>query len=144
QLKAERAGVVKLAESANAPEIRQPAWAALAVADDGFDRIWAQAARSPSTLADLLGGIPYLNDPDSRSKAYDRVRPLITEVPASLGGANGAATKGRYVRIELPRKGTLTLAEVQIFSEGKNIAPQGRARQSGIANRAGPQRGIDR
>lgn len=143
ELKAERARIAKLL-SARTAEIRQPAYAALAVGDDGFEKIWPDAAKSPSTLVDLLGGIPYLNDPDFRSKAYDRVLPLITQMPAGLNGsAAGAATKGRYVRVELPRKGTLTLAEVQVFSGGKNIAPEGKARQSSVANRGTANRAID-
>jgi azurin len=144
ELKAERPRVAALVASAKTPEIRQPAWAALAVADDGFDKVWADAAKSPAALADLLGGIPYLNDPDFRARAYERVQPLITEVPASLaGGANDKATKGRYVRLELPRQGTLTLAEVQVFSGGKNIARDGKARQSSVASGGRPDRAID-
>ncbi len=144
ELKAERPRVAKLLASAKSAQIRQPAYAALAVADDGFDTIWPQAAKSPAALADLLGGIPYLNDPDFRTKAYDRVHPLLTEIPASLtGGAKDAATKGRYVRIELPRKGTLTLAEVQVFTEGRNIATAGKAKQSSVASNGDPNLAID-
>ncbi len=51
--------------------------------------------------------------------------------------------KGRYVRIELPRRGTLTLAEVQVFSGGKNIATNGKARQSSTANGGDASRAID-
>jgi len=143
-LKAARPRVEKLLASAKTSGIRQPAYAALAVADDSFDVIWPQAAKSPVALADLLGGIPYLNDPGFRATAYDRVHPLITEVPASLGGGPAnSATRGRYVRIELPRRGTLTLAEVQVFSAGKNLAPDGKARQSSIASSGAPQRAID-
>jgi len=48
----------------------------------------------------------------------------------------------RYVRIELPgQKRILTLAEVEVFSEGKNVATSGRATQSttygqGVASKA--------
>jgi glucose/arabinose dehydrogenase/azurin len=143
-LKAERPRVAKLVASAKTPEIRQPAWAALAVADDGFDKVWSDAAKSPTALADLLGGIPYLNDPDFRARACDRVQPLLTGVPASLsGGAKEAAPKGRYVRVELPRKGTLTLAEVQVFSGGNNVAPGGKAKQSSVASAGPASRAID-
>jgi glucose/arabinose dehydrogenase/azurin len=143
ELKAERPRVAKLLASAKTSEIRQPAYAALAVADDGFDKVWADAAKSPAALADLLGGIPYLNDPEFRGKAYDRVQPLITEVPVSLAGNTKAATKGRYVRVELPRRGTLTLAEVQVFSGGQNIATDGKAKQSSVASGGSAQRAID-
>ena len=50
---------------------------------------------------------------------------------------------GRFVRIELPRGQALTLAEVQVFSGGKNLAPQGRAAQSSTAFGGDAQRAVD-
>ena len=50
---------------------------------------------------------------------------------------------GRFVRIELPRGQPLTLAEVQVFSGGKNIAPQGRARQSSTTPNGDAQHAVD-
>jgi glucose/arabinose dehydrogenase/azurin/lysophospholipase L1-like esterase len=142
-LKAERARLAKLVASANPSEVRAPAWAALALADDGFDSLWSEAAKNPATLSDLLNGIPYLNDPEFRGKAYDRVKPLLGDLPAGLNTATARPVAGRYVRIELPRNGTLTLAEVEVFSGGKNIAPQGQARQSSTASGGNPNRAID-
>jgi putative heme-binding domain-containing protein len=53
-------------------------------------------------------------------------------------------TRGRFVRIELPRRGTLTLAEVQVFSDGEtNIAPSGKATQSSTLDGGAAQRAID-
>ena len=49
---------------------------------------------------------------------------------------------GRFVRVEIPKdKATLSLAEVQIFSKGVNVALKGKAMQSadaygGVASRA--------
>src|SRR5207247_3577595 len=60
---------------------------------------------------------------------------------AAARARTGAA--GRYVRVELPRRGTLTLAEVQVFSDGRNIAPQGHAKQSSTANGGQAARAID-
>jgi WD40 repeat protein len=50
--------------------------------------------------------------------------------PAS--GATDAVhnPRGRYLRIELPRKGALCLAEVEIYSGGQNVARGGSASQS--------------
>jgi glucose/arabinose dehydrogenase/azurin len=144
-LKAERSRVARLVAPSNPADLRQPAWAALAVADGNFDTIWQEAAKSPSTLTDLVAGIPFLNDPEFRSSAYDRVKGLLSARPGE-GQANGksdAGTLGRYVRIELPRRGTLTLAEVQVFSDGKNIAPRGRAKQSSVSNDGEASRAID-
>ena len=49
---------------------------------------------------------------------------------------------GQFVRIEL-KTGTLTLAEVEIISGGKNIAKGGKATQSSIASGGKPERAID-
>ena len=50
---------------------------------------------------------------------------------------------GRFVRIELPPKKVLTLAEVQVFSDGKNIASKGRATQSSTTSGGTAQRAVD-
>jgi len=56
--------------------------------------------------------------------------------------SSGSGLKGRYVRVESRlKKATLSLAEVQVFSGGQNIALKGRASQSdtafdGVASRA--------
>lgn len=58
--------------------------------------------------------------------------PLVTGRPA------------RFVRIELPGdKRILTLAEVEVFSDGKNIAPSGKATQSSTNGDAVAARAID-
>lgn len=135
ELKANRAAIAALTDRANPPEIRQPAWASLAQADGNFNAVWTEASKSAPALTDLLAGIPYLADPDFRAEAYDRVSPLITGVPDSLkSGRKASGVAGRFVRVELPRRGTLTLAEVEVFSGGKNIATQGKARQSSVGS----------
>lgn len=50
----------------------------------------------------------------------------------------------RYVRIEVPgKKRYLQLAEVEVLSRGKNIAPKGTATQSSLYAEAQPSRAID-
>ncbi|WP_206028444.1 DUF1553 domain-containing protein [Thalassoroseus pseudoceratinae] len=50
----------------------------------------------------------------------------------------------RFVRIELPGKSRmLSLAEVQVFAEGKNIAPSGSATQSSVDYNGPPKLAID-
>ena len=53
----------------------------------------------------------------------------------SKGAAGGAGpVRGRYVRVEVPGKEKiLSLAEVQVFSGGANVAPKGKASQSSTA-----------
>jgi len=52
-------------------------WAALAAADQGFDRIWAEASKSSRALTQLLSGIPSLADTALRAKAFQWVLPLL-------------------------------------------------------------------
>ncbi|MBM3845415.1 MAG: dehydrogenase [Verrucomicrobia bacterium] len=144
-LKTSRSAIAKLAETSAASETRQAAWAALAVADGGFDQIWQLASSSPRNLAELMHGIPLLADPDQRAKAYDRVTPLLRSIPQALRTSANAerSSRARFVRIQLPRRGTLTLAEVEVFSEGRNVARQGKARQSSVSSGGEASRAID-
>ncbi|MSU61592.1 MAG: dehydrogenase [Pedosphaera sp.] len=143
ELKPDRTRVVALARTAKSAEVRNAAWAALALADDSFDVLWTEAEKSPATLAELVNGIPLLLDPDFRARAYDKVKPLLGELPPQWQSAAKSKPPGRYVRIELPRRGTLTLAEVQVFSDGKNIAQGGKATQSSTANKGEASHAID-
>ncbi|EEF59035.1 PVC-type heme-binding CxxCH protein [Pedosphaera parvula] len=145
ELKAERAHLTKLTSAKSSMEVRQAAWAGLALADNSFDTVWSAASKSPAALVDLLNGIPLLNDSDFRAKAYGKVKPLLTELPADLQtlAKDSQNFSGRFVRIELPRRGTLTLAEVQVFSDGKNVALQGKAKQSSTTNGGEAARAID-
>jgi azurin len=75
-LKTFRSRIAQLTSSDSA-DLRQNAWAALALADSSFDAIWTTASKQSSTLADLLNGIPFLTDSEFRAKAYDKVNPLV-------------------------------------------------------------------
>ncbi len=146
QLRPLRARLVGLTGPGAPPELRPAAWSALAAADDSFDQVWPAAAASPSSLTELLDGIPLHNDPQFRARAYARVLPLLSQPEAHLPAAapaTPAASGGRFVRIELPRRGTLTLAEVEVISGGRNIAPAGKASQSSTSNDGTAQRAID-
>ena len=60
--------------------------------------------------------------------------PVVKRVRASISPPGGSAPVGRFVRVELPgpRK-MLSLAEVEVFRGGENVAPKGEARQSSTA-----------
>lgn len=138
--------IAALAEHGGSPDLRRSAWAAIVAADGSFDRAWKQAKASPSALTDLLGAVPLVLDPDLRNTLQPKVRELLgqklpPDVSATIKTTPGI--EGRFVRIELPRRGTLTLAEVQVFSGGRNIALGGKARQSSIAYGGEPSRAID-
>lgn len=70
---------------------------------------------------------------------------VITGVKAEVvPPASKAAPEARFVRIELPgQKKILQLAEVEVFSGGTNIAPQGTAKQSSTYTDAAARRAND-
>ncbi len=141
----ERSRITGLSGAGAPADLRPAAWASLAATDDTFDKVWPVASPTAVSLTDLLNGIPLLNDPQFRAQAFDRVRPLVAN-PESVFGKNAASSRAagaRYVRIELPRNGTLTLAEVEVFSDGVNIAPRGKASQSTTSNDGVASRAID-
>ena len=139
-----RGRLERLAATARRPLTRQGAYVALIAADGSIDRTWNIATRSPAALRDLLDAVPLIDNPATLQALYPRIQPLIHGLPASLNEsfALQKPVRGRYVRISLPNKrGPLTLAEVQISSGGRNIAPTGKARQKstafgGVASRA--------
>ena len=68
--------------------------------------------------------------PNAQPSVKDEAKPLVTGKPA------------RFVRIELPGdKRILTLAEVEVFSAGRNIAAGGKATQSSTHGGAAWRRG---
>jgi azurin len=84
--------LAKLALDAHAADVRQAAWAALVVADNSFDTVWKDAAATPGEFADMINGIPFINDSDLRAKAYDRVLPLLNN-PSAEREAHRAAIR---------------------------------------------------
>ena len=142
EVKAQRPAIVALTKQSTA--VRPASWAALAVADGSFDQVWSEAEKSPVTLTELLTGIPRLLDPAFRGSAWGKVQALLTSTPAGWNAATmKQGTMGRFVRIELPRRGTLTLAEVEVMSDGRNIARFGKASQSSASNGGVADRAID-
>jgi len=140
----ERARITALTSKETHPALRPAAWASLAAIDDSFDKVWPSAGASTEALTDLLSGIPMLNDPQFRARAFARVKPLVAHPESALGSEASRKSSGaRFIRIELPRPGTLTLAEVEVVSDGSNIARRGKATQSSTSNDADASRAID-
>jgi putative heme-binding domain-containing protein len=138
-----RGELVKMATESSLPVTRQLGFVALIAADGEVEKAWAVAVKSATTLRDLVQAMPLLRDPNAKAALYPKVEPLLVGLPKGLNGAgNGKSTLARYVRIELPgRRKTLTLAEVEVFSNGQNVARSGKASQKntsfgGEANRA--------
>ncbi len=141
-----RAELEKLATTAKQPVVRQIGYVSLINVDGSADKAWVLANKSVPALRDFLAAMPMISDVGLRATLYAKVEPLLEKLPANLAPTNpaGKGYVGRYVRIELPGKSrTLTLAEVEVFSDGKNVARQGKAKQSSTAFGGDASRAID-
>lgn len=144
ELTTARGELEKLATSARQPILRQIGFVSLMNIDGNGDKAWELAASSTKTLQDFVTAIPLIPDPNLKASLYPRVEPLLAGLPEKLGGGKPAkGSVGRFVRIELPRRGTLTLAEVEVMSDGRNAARQGTASQKNTAHGGEAKRGID-
>ncbi len=146
ELSVNRDELVQMATDARLPLLRQIGFVALITADGGVEKAWKLAAGSVKSLRDLVGAMPLIPDPSIRASLYPKIEPLLDGLPSHLAPASGksAGVFGRYVRIELPgRRRTLTLAEVEVYSDDVNVALRGRASQKKTAYGGGAQRGID-
>ena len=78
--------------------------------------------------------MPLIRDPSFRASLYPESR-AAAERPArrSREAEVGKATYGRLCPDRAARKGTLTLAEVEVRSDGRNVAPPGKASQKNTA-----------
>jgi putative heme-binding domain-containing protein len=144
ELAAARAELEKLATSGQHPVFRQIAFVALVNVDRSAEAAWKLASSSAAALRDFLAAVPLIADAGIRASLYPQIEPLLSGLPAAIAPAGGkSGPVGRYVRIELPRRGTLTLAEVEVTSGGKNVARQGKASQQSTAYDGDASRAID-
>ncbi len=146
ELAAVRPELEQMSAGARLPVTRELGYAALVAADGKIDGAWLLALKSPAALRDLVSAMPLIRDPGQRDSLYPKVLPLLTGLPPGLasGAADGKTVNGRYVRIELPgKKRTLTLAEVEVFSDGRNVAREGKASQKNTSNGGDASRAID-
>ncbi|MEG2725622.1 MAG: hypothetical protein RR982_07240, partial [Kiritimatiellia bacterium] len=74
-------------------------------------------------------------------KNFKIVFALLALLPAAY---LSAIAEARYITIDIPKESAiLSLAEVEVFSNGKNIAPTGKAIQNETANGGDAARAID-
>ncbi len=143
-LSAARDEIAKLATSAKTPLTRQLGYVTLIAADAGPDKAWTLAAKSASGLLDLVTAMPLIRDPTHRAALYPKVEPLLERLPKDLSANADKSVIGHHVRIELPgRQKTLNLAEVEVYSNGRNVARQGRASQKNTAHGGDAKKAID-
>jgi putative heme-binding domain-containing protein len=139
-----RADLEKLATAAKEPFLRQIGFVALMTVDGSVDKAWALGGKSVGALRDLVSATPLVSDPALRARLYPKIEPLLAGLPAHLAsGSKSTGTQGRYVRIELTGRSTLTLAEVEVMSEGRNVARGGKASQKNTAHGGEAKRAID-
>ncbi len=147
QLAELRGDLELLATSATRPIMRRVGYVALMTIDaaagsDSIEQVWQLAERDPRLLVDLIAALPLVSDAGVRVALAARIVPLLE--PASTPAAEEPGSRGRYVRIELPgRSRTLTLAEVEVFDGGTNVARSGRATQSSTSHGGEASRAID-
>ena len=147
RLRAKREDLVRLATSAKQDLTRQVGFAALIAADETPDPAWTLACRSPQGLVDMLHAIPLVSNQSVRGELYDDILACADTLPQPIQKIVGSLSgvQAQYVRISLPgKKRTLTLAEVEVYSNGKNIAPMGKASQSSTTNGGNAKRAIDK
>lgn len=140
-----RSEIENLATSAAQPVFRQIGYVSLMTIDGTPDRAWELALRSPAALIDFVAALPIVPDASLRAGLYSKIEPLLDGLPEPLAAAAGQndGTIGRFVRVELPGRGTLSLAEVEVYSEGRNVAREGRASQKNTAHGGVASRAID-
>ncbi|MDA1202015.1 MAG: GDSL-type esterase/lipase family protein [Planctomycetota bacterium] len=144
-----RGDMETLAATARRPIMRRIGYVALMTIDaagggggDASERAWALASGEPKRLVDLIEALPLVSDPAVAAGLYDRMLPLLQPPSGQPPARPGAPA--RYVRIELPGPSrTLTLAEVEVYADGHNVARQGTASQINTSNNGVAARAID-
>ncbi len=144
ELATARTELEKFATGARQDVLRQIGFVALMNVDQSAEPAWKLANQSVRSLGDFVACMPLVADASVRASLYERIAPLVVGLPESLAasGPKGSPA-GRFVRIELPRTGTLTLAEVEVASGGRNVARAGHASQRNTANGGAAGRAID-
>ena len=143
ELTTARAELEKLATSAKQPVFRQIGFVSLINVDGGIEKAWELASTNGNHLLDFVNAMPLISDASVRASLYDKVAPLLEGLPAAFQNSSSKGTLGRYVRVELPGRGTLTLAEVEVLSGGTNVARRGKASQKNTSSGGDAARGID-
>lgn len=141
-----REDLESLATGAKRPVTRQLGYVALVAADGETQPAWTLASKQAVSLLDLAHAVPLIRDPGQRASLYPQLAGLLKGLPPELASAAAAnqSPRAQFVRIELPGgRRTLTLAEVEVNSDGRNVAPGGKATQGTTAFGGDAAKGID-
>lgn len=125
---------------------RRLATVARMIADGSIEPAWIEAMKSIRSLTDLVAAAPFLKDEALSAAIFPRIASLLDGPPQALlsNVPDGDRVRGRFVRVDLPGVSrTLTLAEVEVLSDGANVARGGEASQSSEAWGGAASRGVD-
>ena len=144
QLEQLRPDIEKLAQTSPQEILRQIGWVILMNLDGSEVKAWDLAVQKVASLRDLVRSTDLISDVSIRAKLYPRLVNLLKGLPANLDDTRSRRVLGRFVRVELVgAQRTLTLAEVEVNSDGNNVAILGKARQSSVGYGGGPEKAID-
>jgi len=131
--------------SARLEPTRRALLAARMLAEDDAMSSLSRNDLDEQTVNRWLEAVRLLPEGDMRDDANVHVGELIVDPLVWRAGDSSVddAVEGRYVRIDLPGNEPLTLAEVEVYSEGRNIAVHGVATQSSEAWGGTPGLAID-
>lgn len=139
-LQVSRARIESLARTASNDIVRQGAWAALVLASGDAARVWQEAASTARGRFDIVNAARLIDDEAVQRVLYPKLAGVLDPsgsrgVALESSETGAAPLAGRYIRITAPgRDRTLTLAEVEVLSEGVNIARAGTATQSSVVS----------
>ncbi|MEX2214311.1 MAG: PVC-type heme-binding CxxCH protein [Phycisphaeraceae bacterium] len=145
ELKAASNDVLALAERTKEMTVKQAAYTALIAADGSTDRVMQLAGASMLNMRAFITSLESVTDRKVLNSAYPAVKELTHSLPSTLNAEVNAnpGTVGRFVRVELPGNGTLTLVEVEVYSAGANVARGKPAKQSTVANGGTADKAVD-
>ena len=149
ELRSQEPRLRQLALAGKSPTTRQLGFVALMMARRRNQRKLATGRGVDPVAEGSRRGVADAAGPRPAGSALCAVESLLDALPEGLAakldqGGQTRGTYGRFVRIELPgRRRTLTLAEVEVFSDGQNVARQGQASQSATAHGGVAGKAID-
>ncbi len=115
--------------------------ARLAAIGQELEQIGQQVQQTPpELLADFEKWKPTLERPVDWQRRH-----TAAEVEKTVAASEypQSQTVGRYIRVSLAEKGFITMSEVEVYSQGANIAAGGQATQSSNYGKNTAQRAID-
>ena len=132
-----------LMDNARFEPTRRALLAAQMLSSGDSTSIFKSDSVSEQDLMRWLDAVRLLPDGSLRDAANEHVAGCIIDPLHRHALAVGEPVEGRHVRIDLPGAEPLTLAEVMVLSDGRNVATDGTATQSSEAWGGVAQRAID-